>query len=515
MVLDKEGNWSSRKGSIRDLLKMIKNKEKEFDTYLVARRVNEDYNSYVNAKNTLETIIYQFNLMEEGKEKDKLQKVIDAGKQEIEKLNSILKNDAFNVHDAAEVVRKYEKQFEKPTKLFDDITKSLIDFSESTGLLKSSLADKYRKSKGYAPFFRFINDELISENIGTLPSSNSQTKAKIFKKRVGSKHDIVSPVYNQMMAISEIIGKGLENNIWRNVVKIANINKEIARRFEQMELNIAVDKKGDISFPQDNDPNLIKVWIDGKRSYYKIAPEFAAVAKNLRGEEWTLFRQAIQLPSALFTRLTTSANPVFALGNLPVDQISQYMQSKTKIRPILDTGEAFIELIKAASKLSTEEETEFRKYIRIGGRRQTFAAFHGLTPEQTISKIVGASTFEKALQKMDLGLTFLELPSNTSEYLSRFAEYNRAKNQGRSDTEAMFMASQVTVPFQLYGNWYGSIGKSWIKALPYFNASLQVNYKFFKTVKEQPERVIIAGAALLATSLSMGLLSMASARVEQ
>jgi hypothetical protein len=523
MVLKKDGNWETRPGTVRDYLREVKGKEKEFDTYLVARRVLEDYNNLVDAQNRLDIVKEQYesmkNEMDEGtsvnKEMAELQISIDDITKEVDKFNGILKNDGFNTNDAATVVRKYEESFKKAVNIYDDITKSMIDFAQNSGLISSEIANKYKASKGYAPFFRFVNDELLPENIGNAPSTNAQTKAKIFKQRIGSKYDIVSPTYNQMLAIQEVIGKSLENNIWNAVSKLANQNVEIAKRFEPIETQPFMDDKGNISFPQDKDPNLTKVWINGKRNYFKIAPEFAAVAKNLRGEEWNTFRKIIQLPSAVFTRLTTSANPLFALGNITIDQLSAYMQSKTGYIPGATVVDSFVEMVKAAGKITSDEETAFRKYVRTGGRRQTFAAFNELSPEKTISKVEGGSTFDKVVEKMDLGLTMLELPSNLSEYVTRFGEYNRALKQGRTETEAMFMASQVTTPFQLYGNWYGDIGKSWIKSLPYFNAAVQVNYKFFKTAKEQPIKVATMTAALLGTSLTMAMVVLSSGSDEQ
>ena len=44
----------------------------------------------------------------------------------------------------------------------------------------------------------------------------------------------------------------------------------------------------------------------------------------------------IRQPASVFTRLTTSANPIFALGNFTIDQFTALMQTKTGYKPILD-----------------------------------------------------------------------------------------------------------------------------------------------------------------------------------
>ncbi|MEK7111794.1 MAG: hypothetical protein AAB875_00545, partial [Patescibacteria group bacterium] len=499
-VLQPDGNWKLEKGVVKDYLKLIKGKEKAFDVFLVARRVVEQNNTLNELKNEKAEL--------EGNESPEAIEALAELNKQIAQIETVLKNDDFNLQDAVSVVEKFEPQFKGAIRIYDNINKRLVDFAENSGLISSEVADKYRSEKGYASFSRLINDELSGASIGTYGSGNSQSKARSFKQRTGGTQDIISPTFNQMTAINEMIGKSMENVMWNKVYDLSLKNTEIARRFEQIETVTAVDEKGNISFPQDKDPNLLKIFKNGKRIYIKAAPEFIAVAKTLRGAEWDLFTKIIQVPSAIFTRLTTSANPLFALGNITIDQITAVAQTKAGFRPIIDPAKSLVEYIKEQVGLSDAESALFKKYLEIGGKRQTFAKQYEVAPEEIINRIEEKTKVQKALHIIDSGLNILEFPSNMSEYMTRFAEFKRAKELGKSDSEAMFAASEVTTPFQLSGNWGGRIGQAWVKSMPYFNAIMEVSYKYGRAWKDSPQRMATVTGAVISTALTSAIMMM-------
>lgn len=508
-ILLPDGNWIYKKGSFSDVAKMIKNREKTFASLLVARRVVEDHNRLENLKDQMREILGLFDGDTEAAMADP-----DIGPQfaqmarDASKLSDIIENNNIQMQQAEATVRKYEHEFKEPLDLYDEIRRDLVEFSRNTGLISNEVAEKYLASEGYAPFFRFIEDELTSVNNGIKGSPSAQSKARMFKERKGSSLAIIDPTFNLMTSVHEVIGKGLENMLWRKVYDLSLGNTAIARRFEEVPMIVKPERDGSLSFPQDQDPNLLKVLVNGHRRYVKVAPEFAAVARNLRGQEWDVFTKIIRIPSALFTRLTTSANPLFALGNATVDQFSAFMQSKLGYKPIFDPIDSFIEMGKTLTKAHDEDPTLFQKYLLAGGKRQTFASSYEVAPEDAIARLSKKGTVDKVFN-------ILELPSNLSEYMSRFAEFKRAKKAGRSDTEAMYMATEVTVPFQLMGNWGGKFGQNWVKSIPYFNAMMEVVYKYGRTIKEQPGLVLLANAGLMATALTSAMVTMQEATQQQ
>lgn len=493
-ILMRDGNFDIKDGSIADYLNIIKGREKTFSQYLIARRVHEMNNTVASLENELSDI--------DG-ENEAEGEIIES---EIERLKEIIRRDDFSAQDAAAVVKKYNGEFDDAVKIYDQINQDLITFAEENDLIDSETADKYRAEEGYSSFQRFIEDEL--DTTGTVRSS-SQSKVSGFKERTGSNLDIIDPVYSQIMAINEVINKSMHNRLWNKVAGLASKKPEIAQRFERIEAKPSVRADGTLDFSkQENDPNIIRIFVRGKRQFYKAAPEFLAIVKNLKGGEVDVFVQALMIPTSIFTRLTTSANPFFAAGNFTVDQFSAVTQSKTGFVPIIDPIKGLINFIKS--------DKGMQAYIALGGKRQTLAAFYDLSPEEITHKLTGGQTkMEKVGEVVDTALGVAELPSNLSEIITRYSEYKRSVERGEPMSVAMYRASEITTPFQLQGNFWGKTGRALNKAIPYFNAILQVIYKYGRTVKTNPERVATLTAGLLATALTTAILIMKEASPEQ
>ena len=542
-ILKSDGNFYNEKGTVQDYLKLIKGREKEFSSYLIARRVVADHNKMTQWQNIydkmggdvgynankkmkesalkeLEKInkkIAKAELEKEGttnlaKQKKRIRDdikalntdiaLMDNLRNNIESVKKIIEKDDFSIQDAGAVINKYKEKFEKAGKIYDSINKKLIIFSNETGLLKPETARKYLREEGYTSFRRYIDDE-ISGSVGTI-STNSRTKVSSFKERTGSELDIIDPIYTQIMSINEVISKGMENVLWKKVYDLSKKDTEIARRFETLEVIPSVDGQGKVSFPQEKDPNVIRIFDEGKRIFVKAAPEFLAVAKTLKPKEVDGFVKLLRIPSSIFTRLTTSANPFFAFGNLTIDQVSALMQTETGFKPVVDPAKSFVDFM--------TKDKVMKDYFALGGKRQTLASFHDLSPEEIENKLTGGQTkYEKVAGVVDSGLNILEMPSNASEFITRFAEYRRALKKGFNQSEAMYKAMEVTIPFQLHGNLFGRLGVEFIKSIPYLNAAIQVMYKFGRTTKSNPTRVATVGAGLMATALTFAIMIMKGA----
>ena len=503
-ILLRDGNFRIEKGTVADYIKLTEGNEKNFRSYLVARRVFEANNNVNTLKNELAVLEGQ-GITEDMISTNREENPIKIIKEKIDKIQKVIEADDFSTQDATAVVQKYANQFSEAEKIYDNINKRLIDFAEENDMISSTTANTYRAEKGYASFRRFIDDEL--DSLGTVRTS-SKSRVSSFKERTGSQLDIVDPIYSQILAINEIIGKGMENRLW-NIVDNLTINKpHIAQRFEKIEAITAVDAKGRISYPQERDPNIIRFFKEGKREFRKAGQEFLAVSKTLKGKEFDAFVQILRIPSSVFTRLTTSANPYFAVGNMTVDQFSATTQTKVGYKPIVDPVKGLTDYIKG--------DEAMKAYFAIGGKRQTLSAYFDLSPDEVIKSLTGGDTkLEKVTKAINSTLGVLEFPSNTSEIITRFGEFKRAVARGESMSVAMYRASEVTVPFQLSGNFGGRLGQEYIKSIPYLNASIQVLYKFGRTAKENPKRVATMLAAIFAIGLSSAILVMKNASEKQ
>jgi hypothetical protein len=430
--------------------------------------------------------------------------------------------------------------------IYDKLNNAVVDFAQKSGLLDSEKAEAYKANKTYASFKRLIIDD-ISSNV-LAPGTSSQSQVSAFKQRSGSDLAIIDPIYSQIQFISETLNKGMQNMIWQRLAALGNDNVELARRFEKVETIRAVDPiSGQISYPQMGKKGFVMVKTNGKPSFYLAAPEYVALAETLTPKELETMSFVLVKASGLFSRLTTSANPLFPLVNIPIDTISAWMNTKTGFIPgwsqmrvipqmasyakdkaaysVKNLANRAIDILHNMAiigkwfngiknipikDLSLEEQNLFAKYLALGGSTQTLSAYQNMSPEDMIKAITEKNLIKKAVQNIDdFTLGILEMPSNASEYMTRFAEFKRAKDQGYSDDVAMYMAAHVSVPFIQSGTYGGQVGKTTVRAVPYFHASIQVISKFAQTAKNDPVRTATIGAALIAIKISQTLLTMA------
>lgn len=515
-VLKRDGNWDFRKETTEQYFKMIEGKEKEFDAYLVARRDIELYNKAQLLRQTNDQLFKDLEIAINNNDLNSLKTLLaDPIVMDVQRMESIIRNDDFSIQDMQAIVYMFEPKFKEPVKIFDAINRNLVDFAENTGLINSETADKWRNESGYASFQRFINDELL-ETFNT-PSSNAQKNLKAKRERTGGKLDIISPAYNQILAISETIGKGLHNTMWVKVYNLSKKDPAIARRFEPIETIVAIEN-GRFIYPQEKDPNLLRILIDGKRIFIRPAPEFAMLNEALKPGELDTFDYLLRIPSQVFTRLTTSANPLFALSNLPIDQVTTgYNTHHGTIpiySPIKNAGALakhfhdWLLKVKSAKNIPAEGLEE---YLLLGGKRQTFASQYDLAPEDLKKVITRDQTLkDRAIDIIDSTIGFFEVPSNFSEYASRFAEYKNALEEGKSMSEAMYAAAQVTLPFQQHGRFGGKTGRAVVKSVPYFNPAMVAIYRYGKAWKDNPIRSATISAGLITMALSAAIAMMMS-----
>jgi len=501
-----EGKIIREPGSIRNYARLVQGKEKEFDAYLVARRVVEDHNRLADMQAELIELRERVAEVEAEPEEIEPERIAEMKEELVAlekssaRLQSVLKRDNLNLSASTAVVDKFAAQFAPAVKIYDALNERLVKLARDHGLISDKAAEEWLSRKGYASFLRHITDELLGDGESNPYSSSSQSKAKVFKERTGSELSIVSPVSNQKTAIFEVVSKAAQNDVWQKVLDLGDRNPEIARRFEVIETQRVPREDGGFSYPQDADPNLIRVWKNGQRVFVKPAPEFRALMEFMKPQDLGIVADLLTVPSGVFTRLTTSANPIFAVGNLTVDQLTGLMQTKTGFKPVIDPVKGLAQFLGDYTKLSADPA--FKKYLEAGGKRSTLAgSLREGTPEKFVARLEKPTTVGGKIHRVvDLGLNVLELPSNLSEYLSRFSEYRRSLAMGEPDIVALYRASEVTIPFKLRGNLGGKAGQLWARSIPYLNAGMQAMYKFSRAARDNPARVATVSAGLVATS---------------
>lgn len=502
-------------GTVRDYLDLVKGKEKQFNRYLIARQIVSDNKKLTAVKNKLAVVQNIIDAIGKIKLPKKLtvEEVIKANEkharkvaslmayqkqlqEEYDRINSIIEKNDFNIHDATAVVKQFSDEFKEATTIHDNIWKNLLEFSYLNNLLTRDNFVKWTNEKGYASMKRWVNDEFLNQPTGAKPAS--YTSVSTFKQRGGSQLDVMPPVDSQIRAIGEIISKSLENTVWVKTAELTNMegNQELARRFERVQVN---DPRA-----ATKDPNLIPIKVEGKLQFYKVADEFKEIHQIMSDKEIGLVGKLLLIPTRAFTRATTSANPFFLLSNIAVDQFTRAYSTEYGTS-IVDVGKSFAKFVGNTKLFGNPDET-IEMYKMLGGYGQTFAGAHDITemsPNQLTEKIRGEghTKIEKVINAGEAAVRVIEFPSRLSEMGTREAEFQNALLSGRTETEAMFAAANVSINFAQRGAAFGEMGRMIVKAAPFFNPAIQATYLFGQKVKEHPGRAAFYTAAIAAISL--------------
>lgn len=495
-VPDSANDYKISDATVKKYLEKVKGKDVPFKNFLVARRrvaderLKKEYSDLVDLKR---------NQLRKLDPDDPNYKVVRKElKEAVKKLQSKreqIENDNLNLDDAQRLVDKHGKEFEEPAKIYDEVNKNILDWAYHKDLITEQAYNELKNSKDYASYQKYIEEYF---DMGVITSVLPSGKPKAFRERKGSEHKIVEPVYSQVRAIVETVSKGLENEIWVKAAKLAEKNPALAERFYP-------DSNGNLTFR-----------IKGNEVTYKAPPEFVEVAQNLNPKDFDTFGEILAAVGSTTSRLITSANPLDILRNFPQDQAAMAMNTKTKAKPLVDPAKSFPDIIKEIVK-SMESSESYKKYLALGGRRQNLSGYLKLDPKDLTRKLThGDKGLEKLKDVVDAGLNILELPGNVVELISRYIEFKRAKESGKySDSEAMYLASQVTTPFQLGGNYLGRTGQAFVRSIPFLKANINAAYKFIRSAKENPARVATVAAALLATAVGTAMVAFEAASDKQ
>ena len=499
---------------------------------MIARRNVEDVNYQTQLQNDLIELLEGINDEELSEEEiEKLLKQAEKLQAKLDYITNVIKNNAFDIEESREAVRQNEARFKEAASIFDKINEAMTEFAHTTGILSAEKLAEYKNVKGYASNKRLTYDDI--ENTVQGGGSNSQNRIGAFKPREGSSKSIIDPVYSQIQFITETMSKGLQNTVWQNLAKLGNNNFELARRFElQTTAPLFDPQTGKISYPQMKDKSLITVWNNGKPSFYLAGAEYLAFAETMTSKEFEAFASILKEAATVFSRFTTTANPLFPLVNIPIDTVSAWMNTKTGFVPVLSQLSSLKDMTrygldyvsrlirvekwynsvknKKIGYLLRDDLKMFEKYLSLGGSLNNLSAYYDMTPEEMIKAISTENVLKKGYKNVkNATLGLLELPGNMSENLTRFAEYKRAKEKGYSDDVAMYMAAHVSTPFIQQGNMGGRVGQAVEKSIPYFHSALQVLGKYGQQVNEDPIRVATITAGMITIAMASVLATLA------
>lgn len=397
-------------------------------------------------------------------------------------LKGVLDRDNF---DRTEIETAYEEnkdRFTDEAKMFDVLSREDLDLlhNEEVQLIDAGQYAQLKNKEGYASFKRQFYDEIVGEAESTGAVKVGSTKVSSLIRRKGSEKTIINPIYSALLNHNEITRKSMRQLVYNQIGKIGK-SAVLPTLFQEVPIIPSVDANGRVTFPQEKDSNLIMARENYKRKAILTDATVKQTIDNLLTyKNIDTFVQFYTGLSRMFTAGTTGLYPQFALTNFAVDQITATANSYNKFRPLYTPLSALKAAFQSAKGVNSPEARFYEEYLVMGGERQTFTGWQKLEPGDLFKRIASEkSKMERAISLVQKGTDILSAPAAKSELFSRAAEYINARKAGKSQVQALEEAGRVTAPFHHVGSWGAKegqkgFGQTYIRGLPFFNASLQV-----------------------------------------
>jgi hypothetical protein len=194
--------------------------------------------------------------------------------------------------------------------------------------------------------------------------------------------------------------------------------------------------------------------------------------------------------------MATGINPEFALTNFPRD-IAHVLLTTTEFSPTIPRAMAQMgREFAVTAKDAFLRKGAWKDYVNEGGGMQLLTQ-QGFLPRFTHPKTIGKRAYNSTVKTLENTLGYM---GETSEIWTRLALRNKALRNGKSPTEATWIARNY-LDFSQGGN----LAKAIDSGVPYLNAAIQGTRGIIRAAKNNPVRFtyVTAQIGTLASSLYM------------
>lgn len=236
---------------------------------------------------------------------------------------------------AADIAINYDKEFpevKKMAEIYDKVNKDQIDLLEKAGIYSKDYADKLRKTKGYVPMYRVMDD---LETFSPGARQHFRGLVDIGKEHAfqGSERQTVDVLDNMLTRHMWAINAAVRNNANKQLMKQLAVHGEDGK---PILYDFAPAGKENVMTP---------IWIDGKRKFVEYTdPHFAQAVYGLEPSLGPILGFMGKASRAL--RIGVTATPTFQIYQLFNDAPRAAMLSGVK-HPFRLMGEVFSSFYKA------------------------------------------------------------------------------------------------------------------------------------------------------------------------
>lgn len=416
---------------------------------------------------------------------------------------------------------------EEVTALLDDALRYWAD----AGGLSPKAVDVIRDlNRAYVPFYRIFEGKDPAKRSGRLVLPVQRGAAlqaeQAVKKMFGSGRNILDPLVAVSDHIQRMIRAADLNRVGRSLVEAAALKpaeaEGLVEEVPQPGRDPAATREGQvvqdaaggygvdvtdeaasaISYLSDKKLTFandrIRVWQDGKLKEWRVEKSIGEALRALGPEDVSLARTLLSLPAKAL-RAGVTKNPIFALHNFLRDTGDAGVQSRNGFRPLLDSVIGLREAIRDGNLR--------REWLAAGGGYATLSGGGIRGAEAALKEVAPKTKLQSVLRTVRHPLDALALLNRPFEEAARLGEYRRAREKGKSATEAALDSARVTTNFTVHGTdafWWGLV-----KASAFVNPAIQGTDKAFRSVLEAPrgqKPSVRAATAAAANVVFKGLL---------
>lgn len=444
--------------------------------------------------------------------------------------------DKSNIIDAIQTYERNNPTFADTAKGVYEYRNNLLDIAVDAGIVSESLSDYFKKTfPHYVPLYRSMD-----KNAGISSGRGKKTPKAPIARFKGSGRDIYAPIENIAIQTAVFTKSILQNEVRTEFANFIDSHEDMGWAAEKIPESkifdtVTTDEIGERLAKFDSDKldsldanektelfeelmsfigdttgmwkaatrqgeNVISVLRNGKREYYEIHDEDLMKAMlTMTPQQYDVILNAIGSATSTFKILTTGSNPRYGFTNVPRDNITGYISSKTTNNPfkyVMDYISSFGEAI--------VESDGYKEFLRSGGGYQGALTMDMRNLKHQYSGLVKSHSKMKSFIQSAVG--FIPRFIDAGESASRYAEFKRARQQGIDGLEALRMAQEVTVNFQRHG----AIGKVIDKFIPYFNSGIQALYHYYEVLSSgTPDQKKARWIKFVSTSIVMAAITLA------
>lgn len=328
----------------------------------------------------------------------------------------------------------------------------LAVYAAKNGLISAKEVRKwFAKSPNYIPFQRYFPESDIGDSAFSFVGSGKANSfvdimsPSSFKAMVGSNRLLIDPVESMVKNTNAIIDAVSRNKVGQALAKLAE--KDANGRYidgsgyfiEKLDPEQLIGENIDPSAIE----NIIKVYQNGKPSYYQLDPELYASIKSMTPATASLVENILGR-GARFIRNAIVTTPSFIIKQLMVEDWNVMLaSSKYFYIPFIDTFRGFGILLK--NKALVDE------WIKNGGAYGTFFSQDRRALQAVLEDLQTNLPLRKKLSKfVRVGLDNFKFILNSPDEARRLRIYEAMKKQGKTSEEAAYISRDI-LDFQREG----------------------------------------------------------------